>query len=159
GTTGADMVSDGQQFKVWIPLNNKVYVGQADESVQIGKLDLQLPPPRDIANAMFVDIRPYINNHQYKLVLKQATVGTRSYYVVRVIDVEARDAAGQIVQEIWVDRTNMEIARQVVYGDEGLELTDTTFSGYQVGEDTAFPRVVTIYRPIEDVNLKITFQS
>jgi outer membrane lipoprotein-sorting protein len=159
GTTGADMVSDGRQYKVWIPLSNKMYVGQADESIQVGKLDMQLPPPKEIANAMFVDIRPYINNLKYKLIPKQTTLGTHSYYVVTVIDIEARDADGQVVEEIWVDRTNMEIVRQVAYGEEGLELTDTTFSGYQVSGDTPFPRVVTIYRPIEDVNLKITFQS
>jgi len=159
GTTGADMVSDGRQYKVWIPHSNKMYVGHSDESVQIGKLDLQLPPPKDIANAMFVDIRPYIHNVKYKLVPKQTTVGIRSYYVVSVIDIEARGTDGQVVEEIWIDRTNMEIARHVVYGEEGLELTDTTFSGYQVAGDMPLPRVVTIYRPVEDVNLKITFES
>ena len=159
GSTGADMVSDGRQYKVWIPFSNKMYVGPADESIRIGKLDLQLPPPKDIASAMFVDIKPYINNLKYKLLPKQTTVGTHSYYIVTVIDIEARDTNGQVVQEIWVDRTNMEIVRQVAYGEEGRELTDTTFSGYQVTGDAPFPRVVTIYRPLEDVNLKITFES
>ena len=69
------------------------------------------------------------------------------------------DTDGRVVEEIWVDRTNMEIVRQVAYGEEGLELTDTSFSGYQVSGDAPFPQVVTIYRPGEDVNLKITFQS
>jgi len=159
GTTGADMVSDGQQYKVWIPFNNKMYVGRADESIRLGKLDVQLPPPKDIANAMFVDIEPYINNLKYKVVPKQTTLGPRSYYVVTIIDIEARDTAGQVVQEIWVDRTNMEIVRHVEYGEEGLELTDTTFSDYEVSGDAPLPRVVTIYRPVEDVSLKITFQS
>jgi outer membrane lipoprotein-sorting protein len=159
GTTGADMVSDGQQYKVWIPFTNKMYVGRADESIQIGKLDMQLPPPREIANAMFVDIKPYVNNLKYKLVPRQTTLGTHSYYIVSVIDIEAHDTDGQVVEEIWVDRTNMEIVRQVDYGEEGLELTDTTFSGYQISGDAPFPREVTIYRPIEDVNLKITFES
>lgn len=159
GTTGADLVSDGQQYKVWVPFSRNMYVGRADQSIQIAKLDMQLPPPRDISNALFIDINPYLNNPKYKLLPKQATVGTHSYYVVTIIDIEARDSGGQVVEEIWIDRTNMEIARHVAYGDEGLELTDTTFSGYQVSGDEPFPRVVTIYRPVEDVNLKITFES
>jgi outer membrane lipoprotein-sorting protein len=120
---------------------------------------MQLPPPKDIADAIFVDIKPYVNNLKYKLVPKQTTLGTHSYYIVTVIDVEAHGTDGQVVEEIWIDRTNMEIVRQVAYGEEGLELTDTTFSGYQISGEAPFPRVVTINRPIEDVNLRITFQS
>jgi len=51
----------------------------------------------------------------------------------------------------------MEIARQVMYGKEGVLLTDTDFSGYASSGEVLFPKTVKIHRPIEDVNLTINF--
>jgi len=157
-TTLADMVSDGSDYKVWSPLNNNFYVGKADEPIQISKLDLELPPPKDIANAIFVDISPYLNNPaKYKLFQTEAVEGQHSYYVMRVVDVEDTSIEAHALEEIWIDRTNMEIARQVKYGKEGVLLTNTDFSGYPTSGEILFPKVVQIHRPVEDVNLTIKF--
>jgi hypothetical protein len=51
----------------------------------------------------------------------------------------------------------MEIARQVLYGKEGAILTVAEFSGFPSSGDVLFPKSVTIHRPVEDVDLKITF--
>jgi outer membrane lipoprotein-sorting protein len=157
GSTGADLVSNGQSFKVWIPFTNKLYDGKADESIRIGGAELELPPPADISSAMFVDIVPYLNNPKYRLFPKEKTIGTHSYYVVDVVSVEG--VGTQIVQEIWVDRTNMEITQQVMYGKEGKVLTDTEFAGYRITDSSSLPHALTIHRPEEDVDLKITFQN
>jgi outer membrane lipoprotein-sorting protein len=157
-TTLADMVSDGSEYKVWSPLNNNFYVGKADESIQISKLDLELPPPKDIANAIFVDISPYLDNPaKYKLFQTEAVEGQHSYYVMRVVDVEDASIEAHALEEIWIDRTNMEIARQVKYGKEGVLLSNTDFSGYPSSGEILFPKVVQIHRPVEDVNLTIKF--
>jgi outer membrane lipoprotein-sorting protein len=157
-TTLADMVSDGREYKVWSPLNNNFYVGRADEPIQIGKLDLLLPPPNDIASALFVDISPYLNNPgKYRLSQTEAVEGQHSYYVMRVVDIGEDSIEAHALEEIWIDRTNMEIARQVMYGKEGVLLTDTDFSGYPSSGEILFPKVVKIHRPLEDVNLTIEF--
>jgi outer membrane lipoprotein-sorting protein len=157
-TALADMVSDGQEYRVWSPLNNNFYVGSADEPIQLGKADFQLPPPKDIARAIFVDISPYLNNpSKYKLFQTEAVEGQHSYYVIRVVDVEDNSVEAHALEEIWIDRTNMEIARQVVYGKEGALLTDTDFSGYPSSGEVLIPKVVKIHRPVEDVNLTIQF--
>jgi len=159
GTTGADLVSDGQSFKVWVPLTNKLYDGKANESIRIGSAELLLPPPADISNAMFVDVAQYLNNANYKFFPREMTVGTHSYYVIGIVNVQATSSEAQMIQEIWVDRTNMEITQQVMYGEGGKIMTETEFSGYRVGDPLSFPHDVTIRRPEEDVNLKITFQT
>jgi outer membrane lipoprotein-sorting protein len=158
-TTLADMVSDGREYKVWSPLNNNFYIGKADEPIQLGKVDLQLPPPKDIASALFVDISPYLDNPgKYKLVQTETVRGQRSYYVMTVVDVEDSSIQAHALEEIWIDRTNMEIARQMMYGKEGVLLTDTDFSGYASSGESLFPKVVQIHRPVEDVNLTIKFE-
>jgi outer membrane lipoprotein-sorting protein len=157
-TALADMVSDGREYRVWSPLNNNFYVGSADEPIKIGKADLQLPPPKDIARAIFVNISPYLNNpNKYKLLETEAVQGQHSYYVIRVVDVEDNSIEAHALEEIWIDRTNMEIARQVMYGREGVLLTDTDFSGYPSSGEVLIPKVVKIHRPVEDVSLTIQF--
>jgi outer membrane lipoprotein-sorting protein len=157
-TTLADMVSDGREYKVWAPLNNRFYVGEADESIQIAQLDLQLPPPKDIASAMFIDISPYLDDPaKYRLFQTEAFQGQHSYYVVSIVNIEGNSVEAQARQEIWIDRTNMEIVRQATYGKDGVLLTDTDFAGYPSSGEVLFPKVVTIHRPVEDVDLTIRF--
>ena len=121
-------------------------------------MDLQLPPPKDIARAIFVDVSPYLNNPgKYKFFQTETVEGQHSYYVVRVVDVEDDSIEAQALEEIWIDRTNMEIARQVMYGKEGVLLTDIDFSGYPSSGEVLIPKVVKIHRPVEDVNLTIQF--
>jgi outer membrane lipoprotein-sorting protein len=157
-STLADMVSDGREYRVWSPLDNNFYVGRADEPIKMAKADFQLPPPNDIAGALFVDIAPYLDNPaKYKLFQTEAVAGQRSYYVMRVVDIEDHSIEAHALEEIWIDRTNMEIARQVMYGKEGVLLMDTDFSGYPSSGESIFPKIVKIHRPVEDVNLTIRF--
>ena len=159
-TTLADIVSDGREYKAWSPLNNHFYIGNADQSIQVASLDLQLPPPSEIAAAMFVDISSYLDNPlKYRVFQREAVQGQHSYYVVTVVDIEGDSVAAQARQEIWIDRTNMEIVRQATYGKDGVLLTDTDFSGYPSSGEVLFPKVVTIHRPVEDMDLTIRFDS
>jgi hypothetical protein len=160
GITCADLVSNGKEYKVSSPVNNKFYEGNANEPIAIPKMALQLPPPQEIANALFVDITPFLDNPQrYKATIAETTAGQRSYYVLGFIDVQSSEIEAQLVREIWIDRTDMSISRQITYGPNGRLETNTQFSGYQISGDVPFPKVVSIQRPIEDVNLKITFQA
>ena len=105
-----------------------------------------------------MDISPYLNNpSKYKLFQTESVEGQHSYYVIRVVDVEDNSVEAHALEEIWIDRTNMEIARQVLYGKEGALLTDTDFSGYPSSGEVLIPKVVKIHRPVEDVNLTIQF--
>jgi hypothetical protein len=154
----ADVVSDGREYRVWSPMNNNFYVGRADEAIQIAKLDLQLPPPNDIANALFVDISPYLDNPaKYRLAQTEAFEARHSYYVMRVLDVEGTTVEAHALEDIWIDRTSMEVVRQVIYGKEGGILTATEFSGFPSSGAAPFPKIVTIRRPVEDIDLTMEF--
>jgi outer membrane lipoprotein-sorting protein len=109
---------------------------------------------------MFVDISSYLDNPlKYRVFQREAVQGQHSYYVVTVVDIEGDSVAAQARQEIWIDRTSMEIVRQATYGKDGVLLTDTDFSGYPSSGEVLFPKVVTIHRPVEDMDLTIRFDS
>jgi len=143
------MVSDGRQYKVWVPFTNKMYIGRRIVGPDRKAGHAAAARPRILPTRCSVDIEPLHQQSQITSYFpNKTTVWTHSYYVVTIVDVEARvrwsSSRGNLGRS-----TNMEIVRHVVYGRRGLELTDTTFSGYQVSGDAPFPRVVTIYRPIE----------
>src|SRR5579884_11691 len=60
-TTVADMVSDGAQYRVSIPISNKFFVGDATAPPASTNTLLNLRP-QHILDALFVDVRPYENN-------------------------------------------------------------------------------------------------
>jgi len=136
------MVSDGRNTRSGFLSRDKMYIdGRMSRSDR--KAGHAAAAAKDIANAMFVDIEPYINNLRYKLVPKQNDCWDRiSYYVVTIVRRRSSRCDGQVVEEIWVDRTNWNCSYVVTAKRAGV--TDTTFSGYQVSGDAPFPRVVTI---------------
>ena len=150
-----DMVSDGGEYRVSIPINNKFIVGNAHAPATAKNPVMNLRP-QHIMNALFVDVVPYVNNSQVKSTLEEATEGRRSFYVFSFIDVAGPDA--QVIEKIWIDRTDLQIARKQIFGKDGKPDTNVEYSGYETEDGRGFPQVVVIQRPIEDYTLRIIFQ-
>ena len=150
-----DMVSDGGEYRVSIPINNKFIVGNAHAPATAKNPVMNLRP-QHIMNALFVDVVPYVNNSQVKSTLEEATEGRRSFYVFSFIDVAGPDA--QVIEKIWIDRTDLQIARKQIFGKDGKPDTNVEYSGYETEDGKGFPQVVVIQRPIEDYTLRIIFQ-
>jgi outer membrane lipoprotein-sorting protein len=150
-----DMVSDGNQYRAYIPIKNKFIIGDAHAPGTDKNPVLNLRP-QHLMNALFVDVTPYVNNSQMKSTLEETTQGRRSFYVFSFIDIASPDA--QLVEKIWIDRTNMQIARKQIFGKDGKTETDVEYSGYQTQDGDAFPQIIVMERPIDDYMLKITFQ-
>jgi outer membrane lipoprotein-sorting protein len=150
-----DMVSDGNQYRVYIPIKNKFIIGDAHAPGSDKNPVLNLRP-QHLMNALFVDVAPYVNNSQMKSTLEETTQGRRSFYVFSFIDVASPDA--QLIEKVWIDRTNMQIARKQIFGKDGKTETDVEYSGYQTQDGDAFPQIIVMERPIDDYMLKITFQ-
>ncbi len=154
-TTVADMVSDGSEYRVNIPIKNKFGVFDATAPPTSANSLLNLRP-QHILDALFVDVRPYINNPNDRGFLEEATNGRVRYYVLNFVDIAGND--GRLLEKIWIDRTNLEVRRKQIYGGDGRLESDVTFAGYIEVEGSTFPQVISIQRPIEDYNVRITFQ-
>jgi outer membrane lipoprotein-sorting protein len=155
-STIADMVSDGRQVRVSIPLKNQFVVGDANEPL-VTKTALANLRPQHLLDGLFVDIRPYSNNPQVKYYLEETIQGRRSYYVFSFIDIAGSYA--QLLEKLWIDRTDLHISRKQVFGKDGRVETEVEYSNYQTEGETSFPHTVMIQRPIEEYTLKMAFQK
>lgn len=150
-----DMVSGEHQYRAWIPIKNKFIIGDAN-SVGKDKNPVLNLRPKHIVNALFVDIEPYLKNSEIRSMFEEVTEGRRSFYVFSFINVGSQDA--ELIEKLWVDRTNLQVTRKQIFGKDGKVDTDVEYSGYQFQGEIAYPQVILIRRPIDDYMLKITFQ-
>ena len=155
-STVADMVSDGRQYRVSIPVKNQFLVGDVNGPAN-SKTALANLRPQHHLDGLFVDVRPYLNNPQVKSVFEEAVQGRRSYYVFSFINTGGPEA--QLIEKLWIDRMDMQVSRKQVFGKEGRLETDVEYSKYKADGAGSFPQTVVIQRPVEEYTVKMTFQK
>ena len=154
-TTVVDMVSDGAQFRVWIPVNNKFYVGDATAPPS-SKNTLTNLRPQHILDALFVDVRPYINDPSVATFLEEAVGGKTRYYVMQFVHSSGKES--RLLEKIWIDRTNLQVTRKEIFTGDGQVQTDVQYLKYTPVGGIQIPLIIAIERPIEDYNLQLTFK-
>ena len=155
-STIVDMVSDGGQYRVSIPVKNQFFVGDVNAPAN-SKTALVNLRPQHLLDGLFIDVRPYLNKAQVKSVLEEAVQGRRSYYVLSFINIGGSEA--QLMEKLWIDRTDMQVSRKQVFAKEGRLETDVEYLDYQSESTESFPQTVVIQRPLEEYTVKMTFQK
>jgi len=153
-STIVDMVSDGGQYRVSIPVKNQFFVGDVNAPAN-SKTALVNLRPQHLLDGLFIDVRPYLNKAQVKSVLEEAVQGRRSYYVLSFINIGGSEA--QLMEKLWIDRTDMQVSRKQVFAKEGRLETDVEYLDYQSEGAESFPQTVVIQRPLEEYTVKMTF--
>lgn len=153
-STIVDMVSDGGQYRVSIPVKNQFLVGEVNAPAN-SKTALANLRPQHLLDGLFIDVRPYLNKAQVKSVLEEAVQGRRSYYVFSFINIGGSEA--QLMEKLWIDRTDMQVSRKQVFAKEGRLETDVEYLDYQSEGAESFPQTVVIQRPLEEYTVKMTF--
>ncbi len=151
-----DMVSDGEQFQLNVPVQNRVFVGDTVTRVTADNAILNLRP-QHIMDALFVDVDQYVDSPNVLAVFYEAVDGRRSFYVFEFVD-SAGDEP-QVIEKLWIDRRDLRVSRKESFGPQGARETDVTYDLYQDIEGISFPGRVLIERPIEDYSLEINFNS
>jgi outer membrane lipoprotein-sorting protein len=155
-TTVAIMVSDGQQYRISIPIKNQFAIRDVNEPAtsQSSLADLR---PQMFLDGLFVDIKRHIDRKSVSNSFEEAVEGIHSYYVFSFFDTSKPDA--EVLEKIWIDRTDLQVARKQVFGKEGRLETEADYQNYHTHEGIDFPDVVTIRRPVEALTVKMTFQQ
>lgn len=157
--TAFDMVSNGHDFKLWIPPKNKFYVGADDvESYQPNKR-LENLRPQYIYDALLLreigpdEIAVLENGYEFVLDAKKHRVEQPNYQVVVI----RKGANGWFLsRRIEFSRADLLPHRQRIYDQQGNVVTDATYQDYKDYSGIEFPNTIEIERPRENYDITLT---
>jgi outer membrane lipoprotein-sorting protein len=145
-----DMVSDGEEFRLYIPPKQKFIVGKTALR-RSAKNSLENLRPQHILQALLV---PAIDAGREKCFLEENEDGSRLYYIVTVVE-PAEDGELQLQRKAWFDRSNLELSRMQFYSSRGSDVEDVRYADYQDFQGIRYPTRIEVARPIEDYRLAI----
>ena len=151
-----DMVSDGKEFRLYIPTKQKFIIG--DTSYQHStKNALENLRPQHILQALLVP--PIDPEHEttYREKLNPHSRPNR-YYVVSVIAPHT-DRHAVLLRKVWFDRADLELARAQFYDADGTCTEDVQYSDYQDFQGIHYPSHIELSRPEDDYEVKITVEK
>jgi outer membrane lipoprotein-sorting protein len=150
-TTAFDMVSNGSEFKLYVPARSRFIVG---------KTEMTTPSPNRLENLRpqhFLEallVRP-VEDGLEKPLLENFTDEDNAAYIVHLVR-QNESGTLRIVRTIWFSRLNLRMARQIIFDDHGNILTDARYSDWQVYDGVPFPKHVEINRPRDEYAVVIT---
>jgi outer membrane lipoprotein-sorting protein len=146
-----DMVSDGEEFRLYIPPVEKFIVGKTAFN-RPSKNSLENLRPQHILEALLV---PALDENHEKWLLEESQEGGHRYYVV-LIGEAAEGGELRLKRRAWFDRADLQLARMQFYEAQGLYVEDVRYSDYQDFQGVNYPSHVEVVRPVEDYRVAIT---
>ncbi len=146
-----DMVSNGEEFRLYIPPKQKFIVGKTAFR-RPSKNSLENLRPQHILEALLV---PQFDASHEKWFLEEAEEGGRRFYVVSVVESFENEEL-RLKRKAWFDRANLELARMQFYESNGVYIEDVHYSDSKDFQGIAYPSRIEVARPIEDYRLAIT---
>ena len=158
-TTAFDMVSDGQDFKLWIPPKNKFVVGENQVATPNPDQPMENIRPQNIYEALLirhVDPNTEIAVKENGYETLHDAKGHRVLQEDYELTVIRRDGnEGKLSRKIIFGRTDLKPHRQFIYDDNGNVVTDAKYAEYKDYEGVSFPSRIEIYRPQEEYDITL----
>jgi hypothetical protein len=159
-TTAFDMVSDGRDFRLWIPPKNKFVIGQNEVALPSSDQPMENIRPQNIYEALLIkpidpqtEIAVLENGYETLHDAKGRRV-LQDDYELTVIRKKAGDG-WLLARKIIFSRTDLQPHRQVVYSEDGKVSTDAHYAEYKDYGGVSFPSRIEIYRPQEEYDITL----
>ncbi len=154
-----DMVSNGEQFQLWIPPKNRFYVGSNEVTVPSGNA-LENLRPKVIYDALLLH---QINGPDQIAVLEtgiETVTDRKTKKPVQQADYELlliqKSGTGWYLARKFVfDRTDLLPDRQIIYDKNGAVATDVKYGAFKEYSGVLFPSTIQINRPQEEYTITI----
>ncbi|MGA8310299.1 MAG: hypothetical protein WB755_09735 [Terriglobales bacterium] len=155
-----DMVSDGRDFKLWIPPKNRFVVGRNDIESHNVDQPLENLRPQHIYDALILreidpqsEVAVMENNFEIVTDAKHHQVQQADYE----IDVIRKSDRGWFLsRKIIFSRTDLLPHRQLVYDQDHNLANDSRYEGYKDYDGVNFPSQIEIWRPQEEYDITLT---
>jgi hypothetical protein len=158
-TTAFDMVSDGQQFKLWIPPKNRFVIGNNQVKTRDPDHPMENIRPKDIYDAMLI---PAITDGEIPVSENSVEVFHDSKghpvlqddYEIIVIRMK-NDNEAVLARKIVFSRIDLKPHRQYLYDEQGNLETDVRYAVYKDYGGVSFPSKIEIVRPREEYDITL----
>jgi outer membrane lipoprotein-sorting protein len=143
-----DMTSDGTGFKLYLPSRNLFLLGQ-NNIVKPSPNKIENLRPQYFLEALLV--RP-VDLKDNKVLLENMTDEDGAYYILHEIH-ESGNGQLHIRRNIWFNRLDLLMARQLVFDDAGNILTDARYGEWKPWDNVPFPKHIDFNRPHDEIGL------
>lgn len=160
-TQALDMVSDGQNFKLFIPPRKRAIVGSNTLTPASKKTGLENLRPDVIFDSMFIqgpeenqimsmttDIRVIESPKKKKDLIEEPA------YAVQILN-KPEGSTARTVRVIHINSTDLLPYQQDLYDAEGKVITKAYYSNYQTYGSTPYPSNIVVERPRDHYSLTI----
>jgi hypothetical protein len=166
-TTAFDMVSDGQDFKVWIPTKNKFVVGKNDVATPNTDQPMENIRPQNIYEALLIrQIDPkseiaVLENGYETLHDSKGHRVLQDDYELTVIQRYEKGCTQMCAERPWLERkiifgrTDLKPHQQIIYDEDGRVATDAKYAAYKDYDGFSFASRIEIYRPQEEYDITL----
>jgi len=158
-TTAFDMVSDGQDFKLWIPPKNRFVVGRNEMQASNPEQPMENIRPQNIYEALLIgrvdpekEIAVLENGEEILHDAKGHRVLQADYELVVIRN---RKNGWGLARKIVFSRIDLLAHRQFIYDDEGNLVTDARYANYKDFDGVSFPSRIEISRPQEEYDITL----
>ncbi len=156
-----DMVSDGKEFRIYIPSKNTFLVGSATLA-RTSKKPIENLRPQHVVEALFW---PEFSSDA-NVLFEQFDSDTGRFYILTLL---RSTGAGklEIARKVWYDRADLHVSRVQLFGAAGRLDSDIGYADWQpvptapgtdgtlAAAQTTYARDIHIWRPQDDYKLEI----
>jgi outer membrane lipoprotein-sorting protein len=154
-----DMVSNGQEFKLWIPPKNQFIVSNNDVARPSAQPLANLRP-QVIYDALLLQAVDLQNELAVLEEGEHKVIDPRTQKLVLqpdyTLDIIKQNGHGWYLSRKTVfDRTDLQPRQQVLYDEHGSIVTNVLYDEYREFNGVLFPTNVQIWRPEEEYSIKL----
>jgi outer membrane lipoprotein-sorting protein len=161
-TRAFDMVSDGKQFKLWIPPKNRFVEGRNDVETPNPKQPLENLRPQHIYDALL--LREVDTDPTKEIAVmesgEETVTDTKGHKHeepdYEIVVIRNGEHGWYLSRKIVFSRIDLLPHRQLVYDQSGNLETDTRYEGYKDYNGINFPTQIEIKRPQEEYDITLT---
>jgi hypothetical protein len=158
-TTAFDMVSDGQDFRLWIPPRNKFVIGKNDVATPNTDQPMENIRPQNIYEALLIrridpntEIAVIENDYETLHDAKGHRVLQEDYELTII---QKYDKGWRLSRKIVFGRTDLKPHRQYIYDEDSKVVTDARYAEYKDYDGFSFPSRIEIFRPEEEYDITL----
>jgi outer membrane lipoprotein-sorting protein len=158
-TTGFDMTSDGQQFKLWIPTKNRFVTGRDEVQVVQPAQPLENLRPKNIFDALL--IRPIDAASEIAVVEdgEELLHDDKGHPVVQedyeLVVIRKTGEGWALARKIMFSRVDLRPDRQLIYDERGNLASEARYADYKDYDGIPFPSRIEINRPQEEYDITL----